>query len=115
MRPIGYVVLQHTVRLDRPVRADDRWLRRIPNEFPQVRRRRGPAGDSPDPYHLATLHNYRSLMSLAQDACKPMFDLRAAGDALGSTGGLVQTCYLEFERLALRMTDAAHIPVPSES
>lgn len=33
MRPLGYVVLQHAVRLDRPVKAYDRWLRRIPEEF----------------------------------------------------------------------------------
>jgi chromosome partitioning protein len=33
MRPIGYVVLQHAVRLDRPVKAYDRWLRRIPTDF----------------------------------------------------------------------------------
>jgi cellulose biosynthesis protein BcsQ len=33
MEPMGYVVLQHAVRLDRPVKAYDRWLTRIPEEF----------------------------------------------------------------------------------
>ncbi len=108
MRPLGYVVLQHAVRLDRPVKAYDRWLRRIPLEF-----RRSVLGESrddpidPDPYRLATLRNYRSLMPLAQDVRKPMFDLRAADGALGSTGRLVRTCYLEFEDLATKVLNRA--------
>jgi len=105
MRPIGYVVLQHAVRLDRPVKAYDRWLRGIPTEF--HRSVLGEAGveitPATDTYQLATLRNYRSLMPLAQDARKPMFDLRAADGALGSTGRLVQTCYREFEDLADRV------------
>ena len=64
-----------------------------------------------DPYQLASLRNYRSLMPLAQDARKPMFDLRPAEGALGSTGRLVQTCYREFEVLANRVMEAAGIPV----
>lgn len=108
MRPLGYVVLQHAVRLDRPVKAYDRWLRRIPLEF-----RRSVLGESrddpidPDPYRLATLRNYRSLMPSAQDVRKPMFDLRAADGALGSTGRLVRTCYLEFEDLATKVLNRA--------
>ncbi len=33
MRPAGYVVLQHNVRLDRPVRAYAKWMARIPAEY----------------------------------------------------------------------------------
>ncbi len=115
MRPLGYVVLQHAVRLDRPVQAYDRWLRRIPNEFHQsVLGQPETAIDSQgDPYQLASLRNYRSLMPLAQDARKPMFDLKAADGALGSTGRLVQICYGEFQRLAVRLMDAAEIPAAS--
>lgn len=102
MRPIGYVVLQHAVRLDRPVKAYQRWLRRIPTEFHKsvLGERRPPPETSHDPYRLASLRNYRSLMPLAQDARKPMFDLRPADGALGSMGRLVQICYREFEDLA---------------
>lgn len=118
MEPIGYVVLQHAVRLDRPVKAYDRWLRRIPGEFHRsVLGESDPAisGGAADPYQLASLRNYRSLMPLAQDARKPMFDLRAGDGALGSTGRLVQTCYREFENLAGRVMDAANIPMPIAS
>lgn len=101
MRPIGYVVLQHAVRLDRPVKAYDRWLRRIPTEFHRsvLGEQEAPEANQ-DPYRLASLRNYRSLMPLAQDARKPMFDLRPADGALGSMGRLVQICHREFEQLA---------------
>lgn len=67
---------------------------------------------STDPYQLASLRNYRSLMPLAQDARKPMFDLRAGDGALGSTGRLVQTCYREFESPNCRVMDAASVAAP---
>ena len=118
MEPIGYVVLQRAVRLDRPVKAYDRWLRRIPGEFHRSVLGEGEPsnlGGGADPCQLASLRNYRSLMPLAQDARKPMFDLRARDGALGSTGRLVQTCYREFEDLAVRVMEAANIPMPVPS
>ena len=33
MQPIGYVVLQHVVRMDRPVKAYNNWIARIPREY----------------------------------------------------------------------------------
>lgn len=103
MDPLGYVILQHAVRLDRPVKAYDRFLTRIPEAFASsVLDQAG--GDEhstqDDPYCLASLRNYRSLMPLAQDARKPMFDLRAADGALGSTARLVTICFNEFDALA---------------
>ncbi len=56
--------------------------------------------------------SYRSLVPLAQDARKPMFDLRAGDGALGSTGRLVQTCFREFEDLATLLMAAASIAAP---
>jgi cellulose biosynthesis protein BcsQ len=103
MAPIGYVVLQHAVRLDRPVKAYQRWLDRMPSEY-----RQSVLGDTipfwqdagyVDPHCLASLRNYRSLMPLAQDARKPMFDLRPADGAIGSHSQYVQTCYAEFREL----------------
>lgn len=117
MEPIGYVVLQHAVRLDRPVKAYDRWLRRIPVEFHHsvLGESESAVTSATDTYQLASLRNYRSLMPLAQDARKPMFDLRAGDGALGSTGRLVQTCYREFEGLAHRVMEAANLPLPVAS
>jgi chromosome partitioning protein len=104
MAPAGYVVLQHAVRLDRPVRAYGRWLKRIPAVYREAVLNEGPPdfdlNGSEDVNCLASLRNYRSLMPMAQDARKPMFDLRAADGAIGSHAQLVQTCSTEFEHLA---------------
>jgi cellulose biosynthesis protein BcsQ len=104
MTPAGYVVLQHAVRLDRPVRAYGRWLDRIPAVYREAVLGEKPApkrSDGNDNEHcLATLHNFRSLMPMAQDARKPMFDLRPADGAIGSHAQLAQTCADEFRRLA---------------
>jgi chromosome partitioning protein len=114
MNPLGYVVLQHAMRLDRPVKAYEPWLRRIRPEFhlSVLGEKADPArvDYAEDPYALASLRNYRSLMPLAQDARKPMFDLRAADGALGSMGRLVQICYDEFFGLAEKIVGVADLP-----
>lgn len=99
------------------MKAYDRWLRRIPTEFHRsVLGEPDRAVDSTgDEYQLATLRNYRSLVPLAQDARKPMFDLRAADGALGSTSRLVQTCYREFEQLANTVMSSAGVSLPVAS
>jgi chromosome partitioning protein len=104
MWPIGYVVQQNSVRLSKPVRAYDRWVKRIPGEY-----RRSILGEaisdepmSPenDPHCLATLKHYRSLMPLAQEARKPVFHLTVADGAIGSHSRAVQDARSDFELLA---------------
>lgn len=106
MQPLGYVVLQHAVRADRPVKAYARWMARIPAIFHQeVLEETGPTTLSVQEDHscLASLKNYRSLMPLAQDALKPMFLLRAADGALGGHQAAVQDCYQDFLKLTKRI------------
>ncbi|MER0242363.1 AAA family ATPase [Streptomyces sp. HSW2009] len=102
MAPLGYVIMQPEMRLDRPVKAYERWLERIPMVYSAavLDGAPSPAPGGDDPYRIATLRNYRGLMPLAHDARKPMFDLKAADGALGSTQTYVQTCYREFRDLA---------------
>jgi len=104
MHPLGYVVMQHAVRLDRPVKAYDKWMQRIPSEYRESVLNDGAATSPPriedDPHCLALLKHYRSLMPLAQDARKPMFKLTAAEGALGGHAKAVQDCYDDFARLA---------------
>ena len=103
MHPIGYVVLQHAVRLNRPVMAYERWMERIPGAY-----RDFVVGDSTTPapamdedeHCLATLKPYRSLMPLAQEARKPMFALKPADGAIGGHANAVQGCYRDFRALA---------------
>ncbi|MBC3986321.1 AAA family ATPase [Streptomyces sp. AC536] len=100
MTPLGYVIMQPGIRLDRPVKAYERWLQRIPALYSGAVLDQHPPSHDDNQYRIATLRNYRSLMPLAHDARKPMFDLKAADGALGSTQTYVQTCYREFRDLA---------------
>jgi chromosome partitioning protein len=112
MRPIGYVVQQHSVRLSRPVKAYDRWLNRIPAEY------RLSVLDEPEPVHdlrpendphcLATLKHYRSLVPMAQEARKPIFHLTSADGAIGSHSVAVREAYQDFQKMAKRILDQVH-------
>ncbi len=103
MRPIGYVVMQHAIRLDRPVMAYARWMDRIPGVYSSEVRDQDlehPPAVRDDPNCLASLKHFRSLMPMAQEARKPMFALKPADGAIGGHTRAVQDCYREFQRLA---------------
>jgi hypothetical protein len=115
MRPAGYVVLQHSVRLDRPVKAYDRWIARIPEVYRTV------VLDEPfnpritvsnDPHSLALLKHYRSLMPLAQEARKPMFHLKPADGAIGAHVQAVQSAYADFQKLAREIAKRTEVKIP---
>ncbi len=108
MQPLGYVVLQHAVRLDRPVKAYDKWVNRIPGEYRRHVLEQSLQEDvSPnqDPHRLALLKHYRSLMPMAQEARKPIFHLRAADGAIGSHALAVQDVYRDFKQLAVAIAE----------
>jgi cellulose biosynthesis protein BcsQ len=118
MTPVGYVVLQHAVRLDRPVKANQRWLDRVPSVY-----RRSVLAETPskgsieatpdnDPNCLAQLKHYRSLMPLAQEARKPMFLLTPADGALGGHFQAAQACRKDFHALALKIAKRCKILIP---
>ncbi|MCA1961909.1 MAG: hypothetical protein LDL33_14085 [Desulfomonile sp.] len=56
-----------------------------------------------DPDCLALLKHYRSLVPMAQEARKPIFDLRPADGALGAHYATVQAAYRDFEELAIKV------------
>ncbi len=117
MKPIGYVVLQHAVRLDRPVKAYGRWMAKIPAAYRRYVLDKDIAATmleaSNDRHCLATLRNYRSLMPLAQEARKPMFHLKPADGALGGHTRAVADCHRDFSRLARKIAHRCDVPVPS--
>jgi hypothetical protein len=112
MRPIGYVVLQHAVRADRPVKAYRRWANRIPSSYHREILDDASEPVSPDPHELASLKHYRSLMPLAQDARKPMFLLKPADGAIGGHAEAVNACWGDFATLARRIADACGVEIP---
>ena len=115
MDPIGYVVLPHAVRLNRPVKAYERWMDRIPDAYGELVL--GEAlPDSPfidqDPNCLAILKHFRSLMPLAQEARKPMFHLRPGDGAIGGHANAVQGCYRDFRALAREIAQRCGVVDP---
>jgi chromosome partitioning protein len=116
MRSVGYVVLQHAVRLDRPVKAYQRWLDRVPAVYATAvlnNPREGAWGTPDNDLHcLAQLRHYRSLMPLAQEARKPMFHLTPADGALGGHLKAAQDCGKEFRALAKVLADRCGVLLP---
>ena len=116
MSPVGYIVLQHATRADRPVKAYLRWMERIPGEYRRSvlsDSSSGPVDVAQDPNCLATLKHYRSLMPLAQEARKPMFLLKPADGAIGAHVYAVQDCYRDFRQVAERIAANCKLPWPS--
>ncbi|TVQ32906.1 MAG: ParA family protein [Wenzhouxiangella sp.] len=114
MKPAGYVVMQHAVRLDRPVKAYAKWMARIPEVYRQaVLKEASQTGISVhnDPHCLAMLKHYRSLMPMAQEARKPMFYLKPADGAIGAHVQAVQDCYRDFRQLARQIAKSCSIAV----
>lgn len=112
MQPAGYVVMQHGIRDNRPVKAYQRWLDRIPGVYRESildRTVNKPPTPEKDPYNLALLKHYRSLMPLAMDARKPMFALKPADGAIGAHVEAVRACYKDFFQLAQRIATKADI------
>lgn len=112
MQPIGYVVLQHSVRLDRPITAYERWIAKIPSAY------RDEILDEPgnseismadDPHCLALLKNYISLMPMAREARKPMFHLKPADGAIGAHSYAAKKVYTDFESLARKIAEKTKI------
>jgi len=112
MQPIGYIVMQHGIRDTRPVKAYQRWMDRIPGVYREVVLDEPPSPApqvAADPYNLALLKHYRSLMPLAMEAHKPMFFLKSADGAIGSHLEAVRSCYQDFNQLAKRIAAKAGI------
>lgn len=108
MQPAGYVIQQHAMRMDRPVKSYGRWMARIPAEYRKAVLDE-PAKNAPtveaDSHCLALLKHYRSLMPMAMEARKPMFFLKPADGAIGAHTKAVLDCYKDFKALAKKIAE----------
>ncbi|MBC7976106.1 MAG: AAA family ATPase [Myxococcales bacterium] len=109
MTPLGYVVLQHAARkASESGRAYSRWIDRLPEAFhASILQDAVPADD--DPYRLALLRHFRSLLPMALEARKPIFDLTAADGAIGSHAMTVRDARAAFETLAKKIGAATGV------
>ena len=118
IKPVGYTVLQHSVRLDRPVKAYERWIARIPDVYrTAVLAEDGVDGITvtDDPYTLGLLKHYRSLMPMGQEVRKPIFHLKYADGAIGSHINAVQRAYNDFKSLAIAIAERTNVTLGNRS
>ena len=114
MQPIGYLCQQHSVRLDRPVKAYDKWVQRIPNAYREAVLEEAPVHDMKqerDPYCLATIKHYRSLVPMAQEHRKPIFNLTSADGAIGSHANAVADAKKDFRKLVQKIANQMGIQI----
>ncbi|PIV33797.1 MAG: chromosome partitioning protein, partial [Lysobacterales bacterium CG02_land_8_20_14_3_00_62_12] len=73
MRPAGYILMQHSERLSRPVKAYKKWADRIPSTYREniLRMPASQPSTANDGNCLAKLKHYRSLVPMAQEVRKP--------------------------------------------
>jgi chromosome partitioning protein len=69
-------------------------------------------GRKDDPWCLALLKHYHSLMPMAQEAQKPMFHLKVADGAIGSHFQAAQSAGQDFKRLAERIAKGVGLKLP---
>ena len=116
MQPIGYLCQQHSVRLDRPVKAYDKWVKRIPAIYCESVLNKDPNinGQLEEDHCLATVKHYRSLIPMAQEHRKPIFNLTSADGAIGAHANAVQDAKEDFKQLAIKIASQMGITIESE-
>jgi len=96
------------MRENQPPKAYQRWIERFPGAYREFVLEE-PAAMSPpaaeDPYCLAMLKHYRSLMPMAMEARKPVFQLKPADGAIGAHGQATRNAADDFLRLARRIAE----------
>ncbi|MCZ0932087.1 MAG: hypothetical protein OXJ52_02925 [Oligoflexia bacterium] len=106
MIPIGYIMMRHSIRQDRPVQAYQRWMNKMPGAYSKYVVKKQLPPNEENPYMLAHLKDYRSLMPMAQEKTKPMFLLKPGDGAIGSHYQAVQACYTDFKELTNNILSA---------
>jgi cellulose biosynthesis protein BcsQ len=99
MNPVGYVLMQHAERLGRPTKAYTKWQARLPAAYHNSVLGNTDAPEENDGNLIHRIKHYRSLMPMAMEARKPMFNLSNADGAIGAHQTNVQQCHDDFSAL----------------
>ena len=103
MQPAGYILMQHGERLSRPVKSYQKWADRIPDTYQQsvLNQASSMQPEVRKDECLARLKHYRSLVPMAQEVRKPIFQLTPADGAIGSHSYAAKEALSDFEKLAI--------------
>jgi cellulose biosynthesis protein BcsQ len=116
MQPIGYIVMQHMVRRDRPVKSYERWISRIPSKYQEYVLDTRPENPGmsvlDDPLCFGLLKHYRSIMPMAHEVRKPVFHLKPADGAFGSHARTVEDARADFEKLTRKIAEKIGVEIP---
>ncbi len=115
MTPIGYVASRHSVLSGGGVKAFQQWIDRMPGAYrgafePGVEGFE--RGIDEDPNCVGQLKDYRSLLSMSQEAKKPLFLLKPGDGAIGAHQGAVREAYRDFRALAGRVLQRMAVEDP---
>ena len=75
---------------------------------------RSPNANKADENRLGLIKHYRSLMPMAQEAHKPIFDLLPADGAIGSHQNAAYDAGINFEQLALEIAKRCNVTIPRD-
>ena len=118
MQAVGYLCQQYGERLNLPVKAYDKWVQRIPAAYrTEVLDEGMPEQEleqATDPYCLATIKHYRSLVPMAQEHRKPIFALTSADGAIGAHTNAVTAAKADFRQLAVRIGKEVGITIEAD-
>jgi chromosome partitioning protein len=110
MKPMGYIIMQHTQRRNRPVKAYQKWVEKIPQTYRKhilsINKDSG-ISNRANLNEIGLVKNYQSVMPLAQDARKPIFLLKPAEGAIGAHAQSVAKCYEDFKKLTKAILNRA--------
>lgn len=113
MEPIGYLLSRLSMSKGFLIHADAQSVAAIPAAYARSVVGEPTPPPSDDPNCLAHVKDYRSLVTMAQEARKPMFLLKPGDGAIGGHQGAVRDCYADFRALANRIASRIGVPLPN--
>jgi hypothetical protein len=110
MRPIGYVLSPISTYGNRPTAHDPSMADAIEAAYVEHVTSGKPPADGAN--CLGQIKNYQSLVEMAREAHKPMFQLRPADGTFGGHQRAAQETHHVFAALAKRIADRAGLQFP---
>jgi chromosome partitioning protein len=99
--PLGYIMTQHNVRKDKPVKAYNKYVDRIGPKYVKyiLEQDAEVLPSAVTDSQIGLIKNYHSLIPMAQNARKPIFKLTFADGAIGAHLQMVLEAGKSFEQL----------------